>query len=239
MTRVAQEGDETVTELRRAPQSQTLDRGLRILEVLADSTMPLSTAALAAALDVHRSVVYRMLRTLEDHRLVRRRTDGAYELGLGLPSLARAVYPTLQAAALPELSAVAEDLGMTAFVAVRESDEAVTLASVEPRHSGAHVAYRPGVRHPVDRGAPGIALLAGEPPTAHERRAVTEARRLGFATSRSEVLPGMSSVAVALVSPTTGVLGAVAVVFAGGGSDKRRIADRLTGAARAMLDNLP
>ena len=47
---------------------------------------------------------------------------------------------------------------MTAFLVVRSGDEAVTVATVEPQDSTAHVVYRPGTRHPVDRGAPGLAL---------------------------------------------------------------------------------
>ena len=43
------------------------------------------------------------------------------------------------------------------------------MASVEPPHVAAHVAYRPGTRHRVDRGAPGLAILAGEPTRAGER----------------------------------------------------------------------
>ena len=37
---------------------------------------------------------------------------------------------------------------MTAFLVVRSGDEAVTVATVEPQDSTAHVVYRPGTRHP-------------------------------------------------------------------------------------------
>ena len=55
---------------------------------------------------------------------------------------------------------------MTAFLVVRAGDEAVTVASVEPQNTAAHVVYRPGTRHPVGRGAPGLALLMPEPPSS-------------------------------------------------------------------------
>ena len=55
--------------------SQTLDRGLRVLSVLADSPEGLTVTEVAAALGVSRTVVYRLIVTLEQHGLVRRGTD--------------------------------------------------------------------------------------------------------------------------------------------------------------------
>ena len=61
------------------PPSQTLSRGIRILEVLADARGPLSIDETARRLGVHRSVAYRLVRTLESHGLVTR--DGAGRKG--------------------------------------------------------------------------------------------------------------------------------------------------------------
>lgn len=223
-----------------APYSQTLDRGLRVLEALAEAECHLTVTALAETLGLHRSVAYRIVRTLEDHRLVRRRPDGSFELGYGLSVLSRGVTPTLQSAATPELADLANDLGMTAFLAVADRDECVTLLSVEPRHSHAHVAYRPGARHPIDRGAPGLALLAAGPFTPGERAEVTIARQSGFASSRGEVLRGMSAVAAPVLAPN--VTAAVAVVFVDGHldghTDEGLIGQRVQAAARAVAAEL-
>ena len=59
-----------------APASQTLSRGIRILEVLADSREPMSIDDVARALEVHRSIAYRLVRTLEHHGLVSRDASG-------------------------------------------------------------------------------------------------------------------------------------------------------------------
>ncbi|WP_127819526.1 IclR family transcriptional regulator, partial [Microbacterium sp. CPCC 204701] len=142
------------------PASQTLSRGIRLLEVLADAREPLTIDLLARRLDLHRSVVYRLLRTLEDHGLVARDSVGRVQLGPRLAALAAGVAHDLQAEALPELTAVANELGMTTFLAVLDHDECVTLVSIEPRHAVASVAQRPGTRHPVTRGAPGKAILS-------------------------------------------------------------------------------
>jgi DNA-binding IclR family transcriptional regulator len=221
------------------PHSQTLDRGIRVLELLAEAGRPLAIAEIAAALGVHRSIAYRILRTLEDHRLVSRRSDGACELGVGLAVLARGVSKDLHTAALPELAAVANELGMTCFVVVSDGDECVTLVSVEPRQSVAVVAQRPGTRHPIDAGAPGLALLAGMPAQPGERPEVSEARLRGYASTCGEVMPGLSSVATPIASGTRSTVAAMAVVHMAGEADEPGIAARLQRAARAVAAELP
>jgi DNA-binding IclR family transcriptional regulator len=215
-----------------APASQTLDRGLRTLELVAGSETPLSIAEVSGALNLHRSIAYRMLRTLQDHDLVRRDVEGRYVAGAGLAVLARRVAPGLQEVSLPELTELADEAGMTAFLVVRQLDDAVTISVVEPRNSPVHVAYRPGTRHPVDRGAPGLALLAGEAPAPGERPEVAQTRERGWAQSHAEVLPGMRSVASPVVSG--GVLrAAVAVVFVEH-EDVEALGRRVRQAARAI-----
>lgn len=219
--------------------SQTLDRGLRILEVLAAADGPQSVADLSRSIGVHRSICYRMVRTLETHQLLTRRQDGLYELGLGLSALARSIRPALQSAALPALSDLADEVGMTAFLVVPESDEVVTLASVEPRRTHVHVAYRPGVRHPIHVGAPGIAVLAGRPPRPDEPEKVTEARERGWASSCGEVLSGMRSVAAPVVDNAGGqAIGAVAVVYVTEVADLAELGGRVAAAAAAVSDRL-
>src|SRR6478736_7469373 len=138
-----------------APASHTLSRGIRILEVLADAREPLTIDELATRLEVHRSIAYRLLRTLEEHGLVTRDANGRVSLGSRLAALAAGVAHDLQAEALPELTAAANELGMTCFLSVLDGDEIVTLTSIEPRHAIASVAQRPGTRHSIGLGAPG------------------------------------------------------------------------------------
>ena len=68
----------------QASPSQTLSRGIRALEILADAPHPLTIAELADAMGVHRSVAYRILRTLEDHSLLVRDDGGRVQPGPGL-----------------------------------------------------------------------------------------------------------------------------------------------------------
>src|SRR3954447_8052990 len=221
-----------------APQSQTLDRGLRILEHLAAVGRPQPIAEIGQALGLHRSITYRLLRTLEDHQLVERDPVGHFSLGLGMAALARGVRTGLQAAALPRLNAPVAELSMTALLVVRAGDEAVTVTSVEPHDSPAHVTYRPGTRHPVDRGAPGLALLMPEPAAPGDRPELHEARRTGWAISRGEVVPGLRSVAAPVLGPDGGARAALAVVYVDDTADVewigRAVADAADKVAAAL-----
>lgn len=227
-----------------APHSQTLSRGIRVLEILAEAEEPMTIAALSAALGVHRSIAYRILRTLEDHGLVVRDTAGAVQLGPRMATLARAVSRDLQSASLPQLTAIANDLSMTAFIAVLDRHDVVTLVSVEPSHAHATVVQRPGTRHPLASGAPGIAIQSALTelqwralPDEHPRDEAAEARARGYATSHDEVIPGLASVAVPLALPDR-TPAAVAVVFLANGRDVAAVAERLREAARAIAGEL-
>lgn len=213
------------------PASQTLDRGIRVLEHLARAREPQSIATVAAAVGVHRSIAYRLLRTLEAHRLVERDADGSYGVGLGVVGLSRSVRRTLQTAATPELARIVQELGMTAFLVVRDGAEAVTVNAVEPRDSPAHVAFRPGNRHPVELGATGQALLVHEPPTPEDRPTLVLARERGWASSLGEVIPGMRAVAAPVRHPDGSTAGALAVIFVDQAVDDVAVAARLVAAA--------
>ena len=234
----------TRLETTTAPASQTLSRGIRALEVLAYARGPLSIDAIAQRLEVHRSVAYRLLRTLEDHGLVERDAAGRVELGARLAALAAGVAHDLQAEALPELTAVAADLGMTCFLAVLDHDECVTLSSVEPRHAVNPVAQRPGTRHPITRGAPGKAILSLLPKAAWPSSVsadladeVTDAAARGYATSHDEVIPSLRAVAVPLVVRGRGPA-AIAVVFVASSHSDEEIAARLGASAAAIREAL-
>jgi DNA-binding IclR family transcriptional regulator len=148
----------------RPESSQTLDRGIRILEALADrggERRGLTITELATALAVGRPVVYRLVTTLGEHHLVSRAADGRVRLALGVSRLASAVVPVIRSEARPVLRELADALGATAHLTVAEGDEALALAVVEPSWTDFHVAYRTGARHRLDQGAAGRAILAG------------------------------------------------------------------------------
>ncbi|TML31910.1 MAG: MarR family transcriptional regulator [Actinobacteria bacterium] len=167
--------------------AQTLDRGLRLLQFIADTPGGLTITEAAARLGVGRAVVYRLAATLMAHGLIRRDGGGRLLLGAGVLHLARRAQPLVADAALPALRHLAEQAGATAHLSVAEGGEAVALAVVEPSWTRFHVAYRTGSRHPLDRGAAGRAILAGRTGAAEP------------VTTSGELEPGAYGVAVAVL----------------------------------------
>jgi DNA-binding IclR family transcriptional regulator len=202
--------------------SQTLDRGLRMLRLLAESPGGLSVSALAGELGVNRTVVYRLLATLEQHGLVRRDGDGRVRLGLGVLQLAGRVLPMLREVALPVLRRLAEDVGATAHITIVDAGQALAVAVVEPSWTDYHVAYRVGSRHDLRRGAAGRAILLG-------RESDPDASEPGYAVSEGELQAGAHGVA----APVLGVAGLEASVgvVALGRLDIERVGPRVVRAA--------
>jgi hypothetical protein len=150
----------------RPETAQTLDRGLRLLHLVADATNGVTVTEAAAQLRVGRAVVYRLVGTLAEHGLVRRDKAGRLRLGAGVLQLARRAQPLIADAALPALRRLAEAVGATAHLTIAEGTEGVALLVVEPTWTQFHVAYRVGSRHPLDRGAAGRAIIAARQTTS-------------------------------------------------------------------------
>jgi AcrR family transcriptional regulator len=186
-----------------AETSQTLDRGLRVLAVLAGHPNGLTITELAAAVGVNRTVVYRLVTTLEQHGLARRDAAGHLHVGLGVLALARGLQPVLREVANPVLRGLAEDLGATAHLTLVDGGEALAVAVVEPSWTDYHVAYRVGARHPLDQGAAGRAILLGR--TIADSAAEPGDR---FVQTVGELQPG----ARGLASPVLGIDGLEASV---------------------------
>jgi DNA-binding IclR family transcriptional regulator len=204
--------------------SQTLDRGVRLLTLLADAPGGVTMTEAAAALGVNRTVVYRLAATLEQHGFVRRSDDGRISLGFALLSLATKVHPLLRQAALPALRALAEDVGATAHLTVADAGEALAVAVVEPSWTDFHVAYRVGARHDLRRGAAGRAILAGR--TGNP----------SYVVSRGELQPGAHGIA----APVTGMqsveasVGVVALT----GFEVETVGPRVVLAAKEVAERL-
>lgn len=143
-----------------AETSQTLDRGLRVLEVIAQSPDGLTVTELASVLGIGRTVVYRLVVTLEQHALLRRSIDGKCRLGLGILALGRQVQPVVRDTAVPALRLLADAVGATAVLAVADGTDALSSVVIEPSRTDVFVTHRSGARQPLEQGALGRAILA-------------------------------------------------------------------------------
>lgn len=212
-----------------AETSQTLDRGLRVLELLAETPDGLTVTEVAAALGVSRTVVYRLVVTLEQHGMLRRSQDGRCRLGLAVLSFARQVQPLIRDAALPALRRLADGVGATAHLTVADGGDGLTVAVVEPTRSDVHVAYRLGARTPLDRSAAGRALLAA-------RTAGVRALDPPWVVSSGELQQGAFGVAAPVlgVSGVEASVGVVALVELDDADVGPRVARAAAEVARAL-----
>jgi DNA-binding IclR family transcriptional regulator len=151
-------GSQTPGVVPTKESSLTLERGLNLLQAVADADSEAPTISdLATAVGVSRAAVYRLLGPLQNRGLIRRE-GSKVRLGLGVLWLAGRVLPQLRFAALPALRGLAEQVGATVHLTVADGHEAQAIAVVEPSWTSYHVSYRVGTRHPVQRGAAGRAV---------------------------------------------------------------------------------
>jgi DNA-binding IclR family transcriptional regulator len=175
--------------------SQTLDRGLTLLTLLADNPEGMRVSDLAAELGIGRTVVYRLVVTLERHALLRRAADGRWYMGLGLIGLARQVQPLLREAALPPLRRLADATGATAHLTITDgSDGLVVVAVAEPLGAELFVGLRVGSRSALDDSAAGRAVLRSR--RGDNRPVVCRTNGAGSVGSAAAVLnvPGIEAV---------------------------------------------
>ena len=111
---------------------QSVDRALTILERLARSGEQ-GVTEIASELGVHKSTAFRLVATLEAHRLVEQTEDrGKYRLGVGLLRLAGATTARLDLVqeARPVCRQLAADTGETVNIAVLSESSALYLDQV-------------------------------------------------------------------------------------------------------------
>lgn len=189
--------------------SQTLERGLAVLAELARHPDGLTTAEVATACGLHRSIAHRLLVSLTRTGFAVRDGSGRHRVG---PS-ARAVAgtgPGLRDLAAPVLDALAREVDATASLVEVVGDAAVTVLVAEPPSHGPRFSYRLGNRDPLDRGAGGLAALASGPPRPGEPERLAGIRDAGLVTTYAELHPGAHGLAAPL--PGWPVRAAICVV---------------------------
>jgi DNA-binding IclR family transcriptional regulator len=202
--------------------AKTVNQALALLEEIAEHG-PGTVSELARRLCANRTVVHRLLVTLERRGYVRRGADG-YELGVAVLKLAGRVGHELREAARPALEALAIQFGETAVLSVRDGDDAVAVEQVLGGDHMVVVQYRPGFRHELTRGAHGRALLAFADPAVAERLLrlapdgeegvdrLRDTRARGYAVSHDELVVGASGLAAPVSDARGQVVASIGVV---------------------------
>jgi DNA-binding IclR family transcriptional regulator len=114
--------------------SQTLDRALSILELVADE--PQRITDIAAELGVHHSTALRLLHTLRKHGFVHLETDKRYRLGAAMFRLANQALEVidLRDIAKPHMTELSRRTGETVHLAILQERQIVYVEKVEALH---------------------------------------------------------------------------------------------------------
>ncbi|MBS1698914.1 MAG: helix-turn-helix domain-containing protein [Actinobacteria bacterium] len=216
--------------------SQTLDRGIVLLDLLARAERPLSLAELVEQADFARTIVHRLLTTFARRGMVRVRADKRYELSLGLFVFGnRSVGHTLASRARPALEAIAEEFECSALLGVVHDDTVVILATAASARARVQAHLREGEQIALGTGACGLAALAALAAPPDERPSVARTRRLGFAVSHAAIAAGSVASAAPLHLDDMGLVGTVTLVFGETDSPTALQAGEMARAAGARL----
>lgn len=189
-------------------RSGTVDKALRVLEVLHQARTPLALLDVARALAMPKPTCHRLLASLLKASLVEQQADGRYALGIGLLRLglgALSQDPVVRASEF-ELEHAAHDLGETFFLVKARGGRLLVLSKVEGTGM-LRVAPDVGSEVPVECTASGRLYLAfapellrGNPGSKRVSAvAVKRAQSRGYDVNEGEWLPGLTVVAAPIL----------------------------------------
>jgi IclR family transcriptional regulator, acetate operon repressor len=141
---------------------ESVDRALRVLEALSDSTAGLTLEELAMRLAIPKSSAHRTLAALRHRDFVMQPQEGGrYLLGTGMLAAAFGFYERLDLRALvrPLLVRLRDEFNETVHMGVLDGADVVYLDKVESSHS-IKMSSRIGGRNPAHATGVGKALLA-------------------------------------------------------------------------------
>lgn len=228
-----------------------IDRAMAVFTVLEQRPEGVRIRELVDALGLPRTTVYRILNSLELHRMVRRDASGTYSLGPRILTLAARVVPEsshtdLRQFAMPHLRRVSSATGQSAKLSVADGDNALVIATMTGV-PGLSLSVAPGQRIPLHAGAAGKILMAHMPKaeldallsaglaafTAHTVAEtgslldeLAEIRKQGWASDRGEFTPNIEAYAAGVADHQGRMIAALSVPFLTGVSDEQREAIR-------------
>ncbi|RKE78175.1 IclR family transcriptional regulator [Rhizobium sp. AG855] len=186
-----------------------VERAASLLEAFTDRDFSLSLGELSRRVELDKSTVLRIARSLAKFGLLIRNEDGSWRLGPKLMKLGNIYQSTFRAADIiePLLAQLVDQTGESAAVYAREGDERVCLFRHDSHQSIRHSA-RVGDLLPLDRGAPGRVILAftGKTGTVYD-----ETREKGFYVAFGERDPQVASIAVPIFRDGDKLFGSLAL----------------------------
>lgn len=212
---------------------QSAERVIDIFEYLA-LTQRATTNEIATALEVHKSVVYRLLKTLEARGFVNKE-NSHYTLGTAFLAMADSVPEQLRPQTDDILKNLTKRTEATSYIVVESGNRSICLRSIEPQGLFSHTAIRPGASGPMDKGAPAIAIRSGKKPQESDSQRVLDARDAGYAIGVGPNGQSFEWLASPIIlDPNTDATACVGIVRAANGSDIEDLAHLVKQAASAI-----
>lgn len=179
-------------------QLQSLDRAVKVLEMLGGSETPLALAEICQIMQIHKSTAHRSLMVLERSELIERTPDNRFRLGLKLYELGnRAVEQVdLRARIRPHFRRLAAELGETVHLGVLQKASVIYLEKIEPNRRIC-MSSKTGSSNPAYCTSMGKAMLAYLPEEMLEQ-SIAKMRFVRFTSktigSREELLKSLERV---------------------------------------------
>ena len=164
---------------------QSIDRALRLLEVVCVAERPISLAHVSARVKLHKPTVHRLLQSLGQHGMIIQDPESkAYRPGLKLFELSNAVLRNmeLRTQALPELAELNRRTNETVHLAVLDEGDVIYIDKEESQHT-IRMFSAIGKRGPAHCTGVGKVLLAYLP--LDELQRVLSQKKLKRFTSRT------------------------------------------------------
>ena len=223
---------------RRAPiaySAPALEKGIDILELLAEAGGPLSVRAIAERLGRSKSEIFRMIMVLLSRGYLARdeATDDLvlsnrlFELGIRTPR-ARELLDV----ALPAMRALAEETAQSVHLVVLSRGETIVVASVSGGHDVSFT-LRLGYRRPLIDSTSGRLIIAFLPEAAAQRhieasrpltqrfdedelrRSLRRIRRRGYELHASRDVPGITDVGCPVLDASGAAIASLVVPYVG------------------------
>lgn len=229
--------------------SLTGDQMLTVLEAVAD-TGPITVADLARNCQMNRTILHRLLNTLEARSYVRRSPQG-FVVGSAVTRMARGLEKDVSAVAKPHMERLAARIGETVVLHCFDKDQAAVVEQALGDRHLVRVQHTPGSRHPLYQGASGWALLAfqdektiarlakraGEPEIVRAR--IEDIRSQRYAISHDELQQGVHGLAAPLFDADETCVASLAILVPASRADKLpSLLPQLMNAASLITDDL-
>ncbi len=141
---------------------QSLDRGLKILQILGRSSRAMSLNDIARDFEIDRSSVYRLISTLVKNNFVKQEPETKkYRIGFKVLELAGTFNEQthIDSVLRPIMNRIREETRQNTHLAILDGDEVVFIAVDQPREH-ISVNIQVGTREPVAPTALGKALIS-------------------------------------------------------------------------------